>query len=83
MMAREGMTGRVPDKLLLFRMGSGLSVLLVEDTENTGSGLVVYDGLAVLADNVDAKFLTGYGCFIQLQMTSGSREDDLRRCRRT
>jgi len=42
-------------------MGSGLSVLLVEDTENTGSDLVVDDGLVVFADNVDAKFLIRCG----------------------
>jgi hypothetical protein len=36
-------------------MGGGLSVLLVEDTEDTGSDLVVDDGLVIFADNVDAE----------------------------
>jgi len=61
------MTGRVPGKLLLFRMGSGLSVLLVEDTENTGSGLV-HDGLAVFVGNVDAKFLTGCVLYVTVDV---------------
>jgi len=43
-------------------MGSGLSVLLVEDTENTGSDFVVDDGFVVFADDVDAKFLVECGC---------------------
>ena len=45
-------------------MGGGLSVLLVEDTEDTGSDLVVNDGFIVFADNVDAKFLVGCGCCV-------------------
>ena len=43
-------------------MGSGLSAVLVEDTEDTGSDLVVDDGFVVFADNVDAKFLVECEC---------------------
>ena len=42
-------------------MGGSLGVLLIEDTENMGSDLVVDDGLVVFADNVDAEFLIGCG----------------------
>jgi len=45
-------------------MGSGLSVLLVEDAENTGSDLVVDDGLVVFVENVGAKLLIRCGCFM-------------------
>jgi len=38
-------------------MGGSLSVLLVEDTEDTSSDLVVDDGLVIFADNVDSEFL--------------------------
>ena len=38
---RKGITGWTLDKLLLFLMGSGIGILLVEDT---GSDLVVDDG---------------------------------------
>ena len=38
-------------------MGSGLSVLLVEDAENTGNDLAVDDGLVVFANDFDAEFL--------------------------
>jgi len=38
-------------------VGSGLNVLLVEDTENAGNDLVVDNGPVFLANNVDAKFL--------------------------
>ena len=43
-------------------MGSGLGVLLVEDTEDTGSDLVVDDGFVVFADNVNTKLLIECGC---------------------
>ena len=42
-------------------MGGGLSVLLVEDTEDAGSDLVVDDGFVVFADNVDAELLIKCG----------------------
>jgi len=45
-------------------MGSGLSVLFVEDTEDTGSDLVVDDGSVVFVDNVDTKLLIECGCRI-------------------
>jgi len=38
-------------------MGDSLSILLVEDTEDMGSNIVVDGGLVVFADNVDAKLL--------------------------
>jgi len=43
-------------------MGSGLSVLVVEDANDTASGLVVDDGFIVFADNVDAELLIEYEC---------------------
>ena len=43
-------------------MGSGLSILLVEDTEDMGSDPVVDDGFVVFTNNIDAKFLVGCGC---------------------
>ena len=42
-------------------MGGGLSVLLVEDTEDTGSNLVVDDCLVIFADNVNAELLIKCG----------------------
>ena len=47
--------------MLLLRMGGSMGVLLIEDTENTGSDLVVDDGHVVFADNVSAEFLIGCG----------------------
>ena len=40
-------------------MGGSLGILFIEDTENTGSNLVVDDGLVVFADNINAEFLIG------------------------
>lgn len=54
---REGITGWILGEVLLFRLGGGLGVLLIENAENTGSNLVVDDGLVVFADNVNAKLL--------------------------
>jgi len=59
---REGITGWILGELLLFRMGSGLGVLLVEDAEDTGSDLVVDDSLVVFTDDVDTEFLIKCGC---------------------
>lgn len=61
---RKGITRRVLGKLLLFRMGGGLSILLVEDTEDTGSDLVVDNSFVVFADDVDAKFLIECACCV-------------------
>ena len=61
---RKGITGRVLGKLLLFRMGGGLGILLVEDTKDTGSDLVVDDSFVIFADNVDAKFLVECACCV-------------------
>ena len=47
---------------LSFRMGGGKGVLLVEDTEDTGSNPVEDDSFAVFAENVTAKFLIGCAC---------------------
>jgi len=63
-------------------MGGGLSVLLVEDTEDTGSDLVVDDGLVVFTDNVDAEFLIRCGALCNC-VTLEANGRDLRRCRRT
>ena len=63
-------------------MGSGLSVLLVEDAKDTGSDLVVDDGLVIFADNVDAELLIKCGGVMWLS-DIGSDLRDLRRCRRT
>jgi hypothetical protein len=54
---REGITGWILGELLLLRVGSILSVLLVENAENAGSDLVVDNGLVVFTDNIDAEFL--------------------------
>ena len=42
-------------------MGSDLSILLVEDTEDTGSDHVVDDGLVVSANDVNTKLLIKCG----------------------
>ena len=62
--AREGVTGRVLDDLLLLRMGRSLGFLLIEDTEDTGGDLVVDDGLVIFADNVNAKLLINCRRFV-------------------
>ena len=49
-------------KLLLLRTGSGLSVLLVDHTEDTGSGPAVDDGRVIFAENVVTKLLIECGC---------------------
>ena len=64
-------------------MGGSLSLLLVEDTEDAGSNLVVNDGLVVFTDNVNAKLLIKCGWLVKLCMTLGEGGNDLRRCRRT
>ena len=56
-MGREGITGRILSELLLFSLGSGLGILLVEDAKNAGGDLVVNNGFVVFSDDVDAKFL--------------------------
>jgi len=43
--------------LVLFRTGSYLSVLFIEDTDYTGCDFMVNYGFVVLANNVNAKFL--------------------------
>jgi hypothetical protein len=43
MVTREGITGWILSELLLFRLGSGLSVLPVENAEDTSSNIVVDD----------------------------------------
>ena len=63
-------------------MGGGLSVLLVEDAEDTGSDLVVDDGLVVFANDVDAELLIKCGVLCNY-VTSEAGGRDLRRCRRT
>lgn len=77
---REGVTGWVLGELLLLHMGGGLSVLLVEDAEDTGSDFVVDNGLVVLTDDVDTEFLVECGCFVKLRMTSEAGGNDVRRC---
>ena len=57
-------------------MGSGLSVLLIEDTKDMGSDFVVNDGLVVFPNNVDAELLIRCRCITQLCMTSGASGDD-------
>ena len=54
---REGVTGWILGELLLLRMGGSLSVLVVENAEDTGGDLVVNNGLVVFTDNVDAELL--------------------------
>lgn len=44
--------------LLLLMTGGGLSVLLCKDTEYTGGDLVMNDSLVVLANDVNAEFLS-------------------------
>jgi len=43
--------------LVLFCTSSYLSVLFIEDTDDTGSNFMVDYGFVVLANNVNAKFL--------------------------
>jgi hypothetical protein len=61
MVTREGITGWILSELLLFRLGSGLSVLLIENAEDTSSDLVVDDSLVIFANDVDAKLLIKRG----------------------
>ena len=46
----------------LLRVGSGLSVLLVEYAEDTGNSLVVNDSLVVFTDHVNTELLIECGC---------------------
>ena len=80
---REGVTRWVLSELLLFRMGGGLGVLLVENAEDAGGNLVVDDGLVVFADDIDAELLIKCGCVVKLGMTSEVGGNDLQRCPRT
>lgn len=57
MVIREGVARRVLALLLLFRASGCLHVLLGKYTDDPGRDLVVDDGLVVLANNIDSKFL--------------------------
>ena len=61
-MAWEGITEWILCKLLLLRMDSGLSILIVEDMENTGSDLVVDNCFDLFAHNIGTKLLIEGGC---------------------
>lgn len=56
MVAEEGIAGWVLSKLSFF-LGSGLSVPLVDNSEDTGSDLAVNDGLVMFTHNVDREFM--------------------------
>ena len=60
-MARGNITEYILNILLLLSAGNGSSILLVEDTEDTDSDLVVDDRPVVFTDNVDTKFLIDVG----------------------
>ena len=62
--AGEGIAGWILSELLLFRLGSGLSVLFVENAEDTGGDLVVNNSLVIFTHDVDAEFLVKRGWFV-------------------
>ena len=61
-------------------MSGGLSVRLVEDTEDADSDLAVDDGL-FFADNIDAELLINVERCVPV--TSEANGRDVRQCRRT
>ena len=62
--AGEGIAGWILSELLLFRLGSGLSVLFVENAEDTGGDFVVNNSLVIFTHDVDAEFLVKRGWFV-------------------
>ena len=56
----RGLTGWISGELL-FGLSSGLSVLLVENVEDTSGDLMVDDNLVVSANDVDTELLNKRG----------------------